>query len=84
MAKASVHTCWMCATSRRASPPLLKSASHAGAAILPAERFKAVLDPATFKSIAKSDSAVIFATGGERGLVKLWRSDTGQCILEQR
>ena len=63
---------------------MLKSASSAGAAILPFERFKAVLDQTAVKAVAKSDSAVIFATGGERGLVKLWRSDTGQCILEQR
>ncbi|MCJ1354295.1 MAG: Transducin (beta)-like 3 [Icmadophila ericetorum] len=54
-----------------------------GAAILPLEHFKA-LDPAAFKAVAKSDGAVVFATGGERGLIKLWRSDTGQCILEQR
>ncbi len=50
---------------------------------MPIEQFKA-LDPAAFQAVAKVDSAVVFATGGERGLLKLWRSDTGQCILEQR
>jgi hypothetical protein len=55
----------------------------AGAAILPQEAFKA-LNPAAFKAVAKAGSAVVFATAGERGAVKLWRSDNGQCILEQR
>ncbi len=56
---------------------------HAGAAILPQEAFQA-LDPAAFKAVAKIGSAVVFATAGERGAVKVWRSDNGQCILEQR
>ena len=55
----------------------------AGAAILPPDAFKA-LDSAAFKAVTGSSAAVVFATGGERGAVKLWRSDTGQCILEQR
>ena len=55
----------------------------AGAAILPPDAFKA-LDSAAFKAVAESSTAVVFATGGELGAVKLWRSDTGQCILEQR
>ncbi|CAK0748051.1 hypothetical protein CVIRNUC_001810 [Coccomyxa viridis] len=54
-----------------------------GAAILPPDAFKA-LDSAPFSAVAGSSAAVVFATGGERGAVKLWRSDTGQCILEQR
>lgn len=74
-----VSDCW--ATSCKA--PLKASILHAGATILSLEHFKA-LDPAVFKVVAKSDSAVVFATGGERGLIKLWRSDTGQCLLEQR
>lgn len=56
---------------------------RAGAAILPQEAFKA-LDPAAFKAVAKLGSSVVFATAGERGAVKVWRSDNGQCILEQR
>ena len=63
--------------------PTLQAALHAGAAILSPEHFKA-LAPAAFKAVAASGSAVVFVTGGERGLIKLWRSDTGQCLLEQR
>lgn len=42
------------------------------------------LDPAAFKGVAEMGSAVVFATGQERGAGKVWRSDNGQCILEQR
>ena len=69
------------------SPPVhdavLEHVRHAGATILPPDVFKAV-DSTAFKAVAGSSAAVVFATGGERGAVKLWRSDTGQCILEQR
>ena len=69
------------------SPPVavavLEHVRPAGAAILPPDAFKA-LDSAPFSAVAGSSAAVVFATGGERGAVKLWRSDTGQCILEQR
>ena len=69
------------------SPPervaLRERVRPAGAAILPPNALKA-LDSAACKAVAGSSAAVVFATGGERGAVKLWRSDTGQCILEQR
>lgn len=50
---------------------------------MPQEAFKA-LDLAALKAAVSNSSTVIFATGGERGLIKLWRSDTGQCIHEYR
>lgn len=33
---------------------------------------------------SKAKGAVVFATGGERGVLRLWRSDTGQCVYEHR
>lgn len=32
---------------------------------------------------AAKSQLVAFATGGEKGVVKLWRSDTGKCVYEQ-
>lgn len=54
----------------------------AGAAILPET---SALRRAVHSRIIGSGSGktVVFATGGERGALKLWRGDTGQCIYEQ-
>jgi U3 small nucleolar RNA-associated protein 13 len=32
--------------------------------------------------VASSMSALCFATGGEKGVVKLWRADTGECVFD--
>ena len=49
----------------------------AGAAIVPAKAGFPGTDQ-------KKKGAVFFATGGERGVLRLWRSDTGQCVYEHR
>ena len=35
-------------------------------------------------SAGKKNKTLVFATGGEKGALKLWRADTGDCIYEQR
>ncbi len=42
------------------------------------------LKPMIEGALGKNSKAVVFATGGERGVLKLWRADTGDCIYEQR
>jgi hypothetical protein len=55
----------------------------AGAAILPAS---SALRGAVLEAVSTSDGGgaepVVFATAGERGALKLWRSDTGCCLAE--
>ncbi|EIE25517.1 WD40 repeat-like protein, partial [Coccomyxa subellipsoidea C-169] len=55
-----------------------------GAAIVPDDSaFKALVQSALGPS-GKKSKALVFATGGEKGILKLWRADTGDCIYEQR
>ena len=49
----------------------------AGAVILPAKSGFPGVD-------RKAKGAVFFATGGEQGILKVWRSDTGQCVYRHR
>lgn len=56
----------------------------AGAMILPhTSAFKNLMQ-GSLSASGKSNKAVVFATGGERGILKIWRSDTAECIYEQR
>jgi hypothetical protein len=49
----------------------------AGAVILPAKSGFPGVDK-------KAKGAVFFATAGEQGVLKVWRSDTGQCLYRHR
>ncbi len=42
------------------------------------------LKPMIQAALGNNSKAVVFATGSERGVLKLWRADTGDCIYEQR
>lgn len=56
----------------------------AGAMIIPdTSAFEPIVQDALGPS-GKKTRALVFATGGEKGALKLWRADTGDCIYEQR
>jgi len=58
----------------------------AGAVIVPAAAaLPGLAAPERAAADARADRrALYFATGGERGAVRLWRGDTGRCVYELR
>jgi U3 small nucleolar RNA-associated protein 13 len=54
---------------------------HAGLAVLPTgSAFPGVLSVESLIKQGLSSKAHFFATAGERGIVRIWRSDTGSCV----
>ena len=66
----------------RWAPPSLPAA--AGLAYLPpGAPFPGLPASSGGRQGGKAATPVCFATGGERGVVQLWRADTGKCVYEQ-
>lgn len=56
----------------------------AGAVILPPGKgFPGTASSSSSKAAASDSKAVLFATAGEKGVLKVWSAATGHCVYEQ-